>query len=510
MMSLLVWSSFFISAALILLFSRKKSGNGKQQPPGPPGWPIIGNILDLGTIPHQEFYKLRSKYGPVLWLKLGSVNTMVIQSAKAATEFFKNHDHIFCDRKSPIVLTAHNYYQGSLALGRYGVYWRIIRRLCSMELLVNKRINETAYIRVKCIDNMIENIEEDSSAAQARGELGEVDLSQYLFFMAFNLVGKLTLSRDLLDSHSKEGQEFFEAMKKVVEWAGKPNLADFFPFLKRLDPQGIKRNMVRDMGCSLKIVSGFVNERIEEQCSREKTNKDFLDGLLEYEGDGKEGPDRISDQNVKIIILEMFFAGSETNSSTIEWAIAELLRNPEFMRKTKEELDQVVGQKRKVEEKDIDKLPYLKAVVKETLRLHPPVPLLLPRNSMQETNFMGYLIPKNTQVFVNAWAIGRDPECWEDPMSFKPERFLGSNIEIKGQNFGFIPFGSGRRICVGISLAERALHLGVASLLHYFDWELGKDVTPESMDMNERMGLTVRKLVPLKVIPKKRVMLERS
>ncbi|KAK1587750.1 hypothetical protein Q3G72_016460 [Acer saccharum] len=214
MMSLVVWSSLFLSAALILLSSRKKSGNGNQ-PPGPPGWPIIGNILDIGTVPHRDFYKLRSKYGPVLWLKLGSINTMVIQSAKAATEFFKNQDHIFCDRKSPIVLTAHNYYQGSLAIGRYGVY--------PAPLL-------------------------NGAPAQARGELDEVDLSQYLFFMAFNLVGKLKLSRDLLDSQSKEGQEFFAAMKKVVEWTGKPNLADFLPFLKRLDPQGIKRNMVRDMG----------------------------------------------------------------------------------------------------------------------------------------------------------------------------------------------------------------------------------------------------------------------
>ncbi|KAK2655068.1 hypothetical protein Ddye_008120 [Dipteronia dyeriana] len=151
--------------------------------------------------------------------------------------------------------------------------------------------------------------------------------------------------------------------------------------------------------------------------------------------------------------------------------------------------------------------------MKETLRLHHPIPLLLPRNAMQETNYIGYIgymIPKETQVFMNAWAIRRDLECWEDPMYFKLERFLGSNIEIKGQSFEFIPFGSGRRICVGISLAERVLHLGVTSLLHYFDWKLGKDVTPESMDMNDKMGITIRKLVPLKVIPNKSVMLEPS
>ncbi|KAL5742824.1 hypothetical protein ACOSP7_029556 [Xanthoceras sorbifolium] len=218
-MSLLVWSGLFFSAALfLLLINWKKCGNDKR-PPGPPGWPVIGNILDLGPLPHRDFYELRSKYGPVLGLKLGSVNTMVIQSAKAATEFFKHHDHIFSDRKYLVSLTAHNYQQGSLAMGRYGVYWRILRRICSTELLASKRINETVSIREECIDNMIGHIEEDVSTgrALASGGSGEVQLSHYLFFMSFNLVGKLTLSRDLLLSQSREGQELFEAMKKVME-----------------------------------------------------------------------------------------------------------------------------------------------------------------------------------------------------------------------------------------------------------------------------------------------------
>ncbi|GAV92552.1 p450 domain-containing protein [Cephalotus follicularis] len=175
------------------------------------------------------------------------------------------------------------------------------------------------------------------------------------------------------------------------------------------------------------------------------------------------------------------------------------------MRKAKEELNSIVGASRKVEESDIDDLQYLQAVVKETLRLHPPAPLLLPRNARQNTNYMGYFIPKDTQIFVNAWTIGRDPNAWEDPLSFKPERFLDSQIDYKEQNYELIPFGAGRRICPGISLAERALHIALASLIHYFDWELGSGTTPEAMDMNESMGLTVRKLVPLKVQPKKRI-----
>ncbi|XP_044472860.1 iridoid oxidase-like [Mangifera indica] len=504
--SWVVWSSaFFFLVTLILLLKGKESKNPRRKPPGPSGLPIVGNIFDLGTIPHQTLYNLIPNYGPILWLKLGSVNTLAIQSAKAATEFFKNHDHIFCDRKCPIAVTSHNYNQGSLAIGQYGAYWRILRRICSMELLINRRINDTTHIRRKCIDNMLQFIEEDVAAAQARGESGELNLVHYLFVMAFNIIGNLTLSRDLLNSHSTEGEEFFAAMSKVMEWAGAPNLADFFPFLQRLDPQGIKKGMDRDMGRAMHIIAGLVKERTvkDNKMTKEKRINDFLDAVLEYESVGKEGPDKISNQNVIIIILEMFFAGSETTSSTLEWAMTELLRNPESMRKIKEELDRIVGRNRKVEETDINELPYLKAVVKETLRLHPPIPLLLPRNSMQETEFSGYHIPKDTQIFVNAWAIGRDPECWVEPLCFKPERFLGSNIDYKGQNYELIPFGSGRRICVGMSLADRILHLTIASLIHTFEWELGGNITPQTLDMSERMGITVRKRIPLKVVLKK-------
>lgn len=201
---------------------------------------------------------------------------------------------------------------------------------------------------------------------------------------------------------------------------------------------------------------------------------------------------------------EIFFAGSETTSSSIEWAVTELLCNPEAMYKVKSELSDVVGDTKKFNEANIDSLKYLQAVIKETLRLHPPIPFLVPRKAIQETEFMGYHIPKDTQIFVNAWAIGRDPKCWKDPLDFKPERFLESNIEYRGQNFEFIPFGAGRRICAGIPLAHRVLHLVLGSLLHEFDWEIDISVLDEALDTQDRMGVTVRKLKPLKAIPKKK------
>ncbi|WOG92251.1 hypothetical protein DCAR_0311514 [Daucus carota subsp. sativus] len=200
----------------------------------------------------------------------------------------------------------------------------------------------------------------------------------------------------------------------------------------------------------------------------------------------------------------MFVAGSETTSVTVEWALSELIRSPQCMKKAKDELERVIGARRKIKESDIDKLPYLQAVVKETLRLHPAVPLLVPRCSMEDANYMDYFIPVNTQVFVNAWAIGRDSDAWEDPLCFNPQRFLGSSIDYKGHDFEFIPFGSGRRICIGMDLAHRVVHLSLATLLWSFDWELDVSVSLETLDMTERMGITLRKLVPLRAIPQKR------
>ena len=205
---------------------------------------------------------------------------------------------------------------------------------------------------------------------------------------------------------------------------------------------------------------------------------------------------------------EVFLAGSESTSSSIEWAMTELLLNPEAMAKAKAELTRAIGPNRKLQESDIDNLPYLNAVVKETLRLHPAIPFLVPRKATNDTEFMGYLIPKGTQVLVNAWAIGRDPDVWDDPMCFKPERFLqlGNNdkrVDYRGQDFEYIPFGAGRRICAGLPLAHRLLHFVLGSLVQEFEWKVGGKVTRERIDMRDRLGIVSRKLEPLFAIPTK-------
>lgn len=296
-----------VSAGLLLLLItliKRRSGSSKRRPPGPPGWPIFGNMFDLGDLPHQTLYRMRSKYGPVVWLQLGSINTMVVQNAVAAAELFKKHDVPFADRKVPDTLTAFNFNQGSLGMNTFGGHWRVLRRLCSMEFLVNKRMNETTDLRRRIEDNMISWIVDESNSSKAQGGNGAVQLSRLLFLMAFNLVGNLMLSRDLLDNRDPESREFFDSMNEILELAGTPNIADFLPFLKRLDPLGMKRRMIANMTRTMRISSKFVQERLDNRkAGSVNDKKDFLDVMLEYQGDGKDGPDRFTEQHVNIVIM---------------------------------------------------------------------------------------------------------------------------------------------------------------------------------------------------------------
>lgn len=202
----------------------------------------------------------------------------------------------------------------------------------------------------------------------------------------------------------------------------------------------------------------------------------------------------------------MFGGGTDTTSTLMDWVMAELMRNPRVMEKVQKEVRMTFKEMGKVDERGIGELTYLKSVVKETLRLHPPTPLLVPRECREKCEINGYEMPLKARVIVNAWAIGRDLEYWVDPETFKPERYDGSPIDFKGTNFEFIPFGAGRRICPGISFGVASALLPLAQLLYYFNWELPGGMKPEDLDMIEVFGATVGRrsklcLVPIPYIP---------
>ncbi|KAJ8570651.1 hypothetical protein K7X08_037623 [Anisodus acutangulus] len=334
----LEWSYLFSSAiillpAFILLFSLKKATNCSYKlPPGPRGLPIFGNIFELGTVPYKKLAGLKQKYGPILWLKLGtSTNIMVVQTAQAAAELFKNHDISFAGRFIPDVNQAHSYYQGSMAIGRYGSFWRFQRRISTVEMFVHKKISETVPVRRKCVDNMVKWIEKEANSVEKGSG---IEVTRFVFLASFNMLGNLILSKDLADPKSEEASEFFNAMKRINEWSGIANVSDMFPFLRKFDLQSLRKKMARDMGKAMKIASMFLKEREEERKKGAEKGKDFLDVLLEFEGTGKDEPANLSEHEIKVFVLEMFLAGSETTSSSVEWALTELLRHPQAMDKS--------------------------------------------------------------------------------------------------------------------------------------------------------------------------------
>lgn len=246
-------------------------------------------------MPHRTLTELRAKHGPVLWLQIGAMKTMVILSAEAAAVFFKHHDHAFADRTITETMRVHNYNKSSLALAPYGPYWRLMRRLVTVDMLVAKRINETAPVRRKCVNDMITWLTKEAEKVK---EGDGVHVARFVFLMSFNLLGNLMLSRDLFDPDSEDGSEFFAAMMGLMEWSGHANVADMFPWLRRLDPQGLRRKMNRDMSKALEIASKFVKQRLED-----KKTRDFLDVLIDFQSSNSEEALKITDKDLNIFIL---------------------------------------------------------------------------------------------------------------------------------------------------------------------------------------------------------------
>lgn len=300
---------------LIILHYRIQKATRPRLPPGPKGWPIFGNMFDLGNMPHRTLAGLKQKYGPVLWIKIGSINTLVLQNSQTAAELFKNHDITFVERSITEAMKVHDFHKGSLSLASYGNYWRIMKRIMTVEMLVNKKINESISVRKKCVDDLISWIEKeaaesiyDNNSNGGKNSRG-IKLSHFVFLASFNMLGNLMLSKDLVDPQSQEGSEFFSAMISLMEWAGHPNIVDVFPWLKWLDPQGLKRRAERDMSKIIKIVSKFVKERLEERRQQQESSssseikKDYLEVLLKYNGNQNDGQIKIADRELNIIIM---------------------------------------------------------------------------------------------------------------------------------------------------------------------------------------------------------------
>ncbi|XWS49324.1 hypothetical protein CRYUN_Cryun13aG0154000 [Craigia yunnanensis] len=482
---------FLFCVSLLLLFLRRSSAH--SLPPGPINLPIIGSLHRLGSHPNQSLFELAKIYGPLMTIRLGYVTTIIVSSAETAKQVLQTHEQTFSDRTVPDVVASQPNPESTLAWAVGDRRWRNRRRICSTQLFTVQRLNSLQHRRHQKIQQLIEHIQKQRVSGS------QVNVGQVAFATALNLISSTIFSMDIVDPEFSTAQEFKDLVWRIMEDSAKPNLSDYFPMIKRFDLQGIRKHIRRSYMRLHEIFDEMIDKRMEARASDSITRSDdLLDVLLDQ---CEENGSDFSRQNIKPLILDLFIAGSDTSAITTEWAMAELFRKPEVLEKTRRELIEVIGSERDVKESDMDQLPYLQAVVKETMRLHPAAPLLLPYKAKNHAEICGYTIPKDAQVLVNAWAIGRDPKYWKDPFSFCPERFLDSSLDYRGRDFEYIPFGAGRRICPGLPLAVRMVHLMLASMIHSFDWKLPLGINPEDLDMEEQFGTTLKKAIPLYAIP---------
>ncbi|XP_057424566.1 cytochrome P450 71D10-like [Lotus japonicus] len=492
-------SSISFILFLIILFKLLKrstsSSSNTNLPPGPWTLPLIGNLHQIGgSMPHHSFRNLASNYGPLMHLKLGEVSHIIVTSPEIAELVMKTHDLNFCDRTNPLLSTICSYNATGIASAPYGEYWRQLRKICTMEMLSAKRVQSFRSIRE-------EEVSEIVKAISASDEGSVVNLSEKIFSLTYGIVARVAFGK------KNRHQVFKSAIEEQLSLMGGFCVADLYPSLGVL--QGMSKDKVkmekmhREVDRILQdVIDDHRNEMSSSRLREAEGSEDLVDVLLRLQKEQQE-PDQyaLTDDNLKAVIQDMFAAGGETISEVVLWVMSEMVRNPKVMEEAQAEVRRVFDTKGDVDETEMHQLIYLKCVIKETMRLHPPLPFLVPRECRERCEINGYEVPAKSRVNINVWAIGRDPKYWDEAETFKPGRFLNSQIDFRGTNFEYLPFGAGRRICPGIAFALPNIELPLAKLLYHFDWKLPNGMKNEEIDMTESFGLTLSKVNDLCLIP---------
>ncbi|XP_037412294.1 cytochrome P450 71A1-like [Triticum dicoccoides] len=503
-----------IFVSFLLVFAKKpgpsRDNGGARLPPSPWGLPVLGHLPLLGSLPHRKLRSLAEAHGPVMLLRLGGVPTVVASSADTALEVMKTHDLAFASR--PAVRMAERLLYGrDMAFAPYGQYWRQARRVCVLHLLSARRVASFRRVREQEAGALVDRVRR--AACSSRPEGNVVNLTDELISYTSSVI-----SRAAFGDEGGYGidDDLTEVFAEFEELLGTATVGEFVPWLAWVDTlMGLDAKVAR----ARKVMDGLLERVISDHRQRrlsggrrlvgdgEDDHRDFVDVLLDVsEDDGEDsGGVRFDTVGIKAIILDMFAAATDTTHTTLTWAVAELINNPSEMHKLQAEIRAAVNGAGHVTEDHLEKMSYLRAVIRETLRLHAPLPLLLPRETLEDTELLGYRVPARTRVVVNAWAIGRDPATWERAEEFVPARFADGPAEyVLGQDFRFVPFGAGRRGCPGVGFAVPSIDLALASLLYHFDLELPPAAAAgaSKLDMSELYGLSVRLKATLHLVAK--------
>ncbi|KAI3507176.1 hypothetical protein L1887_22022 [Cichorium endivia] len=479
--------------SIILITALFKSARAKSHlPPTPFPLPIIGHLHLLAPSPHQAFHKLSIRYGPIFTLFLGSTPCAVTGSTETAKELFKTYNDAFLDRPHNSTLDYLSYGGNGFFFAPYGTYWKFMKKIVVSELLNAKTLESLLPIRNDEITRFLKSLSQTSKVGKSFELQGE------LLKMTNNVISRMLMSKRCSEEEDN-AQDIRKIITEIGELIGKFNLSDHIWFCRYLDLQGIKKRSMDMRRRFDALIENIIKEHEEARNQDKGEVNDLLNILLRISED-ESMEKKLTRENIKAFILDVFGAGTDTSALTIEWALSELINHPNIMKKAVEEIDNVVGKNRLLQESDIRNLPYLQAIVKETLRLHPTVPVIQ-RISTRDCIVGGYHIPAKTTIFFNVWGHGRDPANWETPLEFRPERFEGRKLDVRGQHFQLLPFGSGSRMCPGTSLGLQVVQATLGSMIQCFEWKAGKDGNLTSVDMEEGIGITLPRANPLVCVP---------
>nr|CAA64635.1 cytochrome P450 [Nicotiana tabacum] len=493
--NLTTYAAVFLGTLFLLFLSKLLRQRKLNLPPGPKPWPIIGNLNLIGNLPYRSIHELSLKYGPVMQLQFGSFPVVVGSSVEMAKIFLKSMDINFVGRPKTAAGKYTTYNYSDITWSPYGPYWRQARRMCLTELFSTKCLDSYEYIRAEELHSLLHNLNKISGKP--------IVLKDYLTTLSLNVISRMVLGKRYLDESENSfvnPEEFKKMLDELFLLNGVLNIGDSIPWIDFMDLQGY----VKRMKVVSKKFDKFLEHVIDEHNIRRNgvenyVAKDMEDVLLQLADDPKLEV-KLERHGVKAFTQDMLAGGTESSAVTVEWAISELSKKPEIFKKATEELDRVIGQNRWVQEKDIPNLPYIEAIVKETMRLHPVAPMKA-TECRENSKVAGYDVQKGTRVLVSVWTIGRDPTLWDEPEVFKPERFHEkASIDVKGHDYELLPFGVGRRMCPGYSLGLKVIQASLANLLHGFNWSLPDNMTPEDLNMDEIFGLSTPKKFPLATV----------
>ncbi|KAG5120416.1 hypothetical protein AAZX31_12G228700 [Glycine max] len=494
---------FLFLVLLISLILSSSSNNSLQLPPSPPSIPLLGHLHHLTPSLYKSLYTLSSKHGPLLLLRLGPSRRLLllVSSAAVATDVFKTHDLAFSSRPAFAFAERLPFGTSGFVTAPYGPYWRFMKKLCVTELLSTRQLERSRSIRREEILRSIKRVIDNARETVA------LDLGSEFTKFTNNVTCRTAMSTSCAEK-CEDAERIRKLVKESFELAAKLCFGDVLGPFKELSFWVYGKKAI-DMSTRYdELLEEVLKEHEHKRLSRansDQSERDLMDILLDVYHDA-HAEFKITMAHIKAFFMDLFIAGTHTSAEATQWAMAELLNHPEAFQKVRKEIELVTGNVRLVDESDITNLPYLQAVVKETLRLYPPAPITT-RECRQHCKINSFDVPPKTAVAINLYAIMRDPDSWDNPNEFCPERFLQEqdhedlSDDGKRMKFNFVPFGGGRRGCPGTALAFSLMNTAVAAMVQCFDWKIGKDGKGEKVDMESGSGMSLSMVHPLICIP---------